>query len=68
MVNAGAVNGRPGYFRRRISAILLPISAGFCNPKIRLNMRADLQLTIYRAFSAAAPTNPCEILPYITYA
>jgi hypothetical protein len=68
MVNAGVVNGRPVYFRRRIFAILFPISAGFCDSEIRLNMRADLQLTIYCAFLAAAPTNPCDILPYISSA
>ena len=66
MVNAGVVNSRPVYFRRRIFATLLPISAGFCDPEIRLNMRTDLRLTIYRTFLAAAHTNLSDIPPYIS--
>jgi len=49
-------------FREFVSATLLrsvaptpPLSPEICDSEIRLNMRTDLRLTIYRAFLAAAP-------------
>jgi hypothetical protein len=45
MLNAGMVNARTSYFRRRVFANLFAFLADFCDSKIRLNIFADRELT-----------------------
>jgi hypothetical protein len=59
MLNAAMVNANLRILRRRISANLFPLLPRFHDSKIRLNIRADLKLTIGRCISRrqAAPRN-----------
>ena len=46
MLNAGVVNGGGAYFRRRIFANLFAFLPRSHDSRIRLNIRADLKLTV----------------------
>jgi hypothetical protein len=53
MFNAGMVNARTSYFRRRVFANLFAFLADFCDSQIRLNIFADRELTSRRHFAIA---------------
>jgi hypothetical protein len=66
MLNAGVVNGGRAYFRRRIFANLLPFLAGFHDSGIRLNISADLKLTIIRCIRRGQALRGGDIFPALS--